>query len=1293
MPGRFKRASLGVGAGVLKATKPSRERKQDGAEGTRAAARTRTESAVSSGLPNRDDDSEAIPAQLGRYTILGRVGRGAVGEVFEAEPPEPGAAPVALKAIRGMSPDALYRFKREFRALADVQHRNVIRLHELMLQGSRLFFSMELIRGRSFTEALCGPARDGARTVHDPARDYDTVRDAMRQLAEGVQAIHDAGFLHRDLKPSNVLVEESGRVVILDFGLVRGIDTGDNVGVTADGAVLGTPLFMSPEQAAGSDVGTASDWYTVGEMLYQVLTGSPPYAGLGLLALLAAKKEEAPKLPSAQVTGVPPDLQSLCLDLLQRDPAKRPGGDEVLTRLGSTERSEKTDSGPLFLGREMELRLFQRAFAATRKGKPVVVLLEGVSGIGKSALVEQFLRRVSKESGALVLSGKCSERESIPYKALDSVMDMLSAHLRAMATAAEVQAVLPRNVAALARLFPVLLSVPAVAVAPLQTQIDMMPQEARRRGIESLRELLGRVADRRPVVLYIDDLQWSDVDSLVVLESMLHDVDAPPLMLVCSFRQAAAERAPMLGRFVADLHDIEPGLDLRALRLGPMGLEEARGLALRMLGDSPIHRTLAAEVAREAEGSPFFVAQLVRHAQRTQRGDLSATDSSVSLDDVIRHRLNLLSPGARRLLAVVSVAGGRMELGLATQLAELDGSSQDVLADLRAESLVRTDGTSDADTLEIYHDRIRETVLRGLDPRSTTALHLRIAQALAASKAPDAALLSHHYRRGGDPVNASRYTVAAADLAAEALAFDRAAELYQAAIDLGALDAQERPAIEERYAHALANAGRQYEAAKMFLSAADKVTTALQPPLLRAAAELLLTSGHSREGRVVLKQALAAHGVELPATRGRAIASLISHRAALFFRGLATPESTANDGPVPAPILGRLDALWTAARGLIYIDGLLGATFQARHLRLALKSGDTVHLARALGFEAHLTSSMKPISKRAHCFELVDRAAALAEKAGSAYASGMVQQARGHVHLFLGEWQQACENLDDATKTFIEHTTGSAQEVGYCESHAALCLQFMGRARELAPRAAQLLRDSTQRSHPYAQGFARGLLGHLVYLVDDRVDEAEEQLTLYREHSPVGFQAHIQNYVSQTTAMLRYTGDPDAAWRLVEARGPEIEAFDIYRSPFPQAEHRFWIAQNALAMAIRKKEERTPFLQIAWRHGKKLVSSMPAGYQRAYGHLTLAGVLEHKGEDEAAASRFRRALEGFDAHRMDSLSSVCCARLANLVGGAEADALQSRADAYIERERIVAPQKLFEMIAPGSATLLPWKTP
>lgn len=1231
------------------------------------------------------EDENALPERLGRYTIVGRLGRGAVGEVFEAEPPEPGAPSVAVKAVLGMSPDGLVRFKREFRALADVRHRNVIQLHELTFQGNRLFFSMELIRGVSFVEYVCGPARDGARTIHEPAKDFDRLRDAMRQLAEGVQAIHDAGFLHRDLKPSNVMVERGGRIVILDFGLVRDIDSSLGVGVTADGAVLGTPLFMSPEQAAGDPIGRSSDWYTVGEMLFQALTGRPPYGGMGILALLAAKKDAVPPKPTELNPHVPEDLEALCIDLLSRDPQARPDGPAILERLGSdaTVTPVEDSSGDLFLGRDDEFSKLQVAYEATRAGRPVVVMVEGVSGIGKSALVQRFLSRATRE-GAVVLGGKCSERESIPYKALDSAIDTLTAVLRAMETAAEVKAVLPRNVGAVTRLFPVLLSVPAIALAPIHRQADMMPHEARRRGIEALRELLGRIADARPLVLYIDDLQWSDLDSLVVLETLLRDADAPPIMLVCSFREGAPERVSILGQFIADLHAVEPALDVRALRVGPMSIEDATGLALRLLGQGRTHaQTLAETVARESEGSPFFVAQLVRHAMRREAtiGRDSATD--VSLEDVIRARLRMLSPTARRLLAVIAVSGGKLALGVAMHVATdggLNSSSLIVLGEVRSESLVRTNGRSEDDTVEINHDRIRETVLRDLGEDDRANLHLAIGHALVATERADAADLSHHFREAGETQLAALHTVRAADEAAEALAFDRAAELYEAALALG-VPTEQRADLQERLGRALASAGRQYDAAKVLLEAAEDLAVEARPALLQTAAELLLTSGHSTEGREVLRRVLSTFSMRLPKTRGRALASLLANRAALSVRGLDATVKPASE--LDATTIGKLDACWTAARGLIYTDGLVAADFHARHLRLALKSGDGIRISRALGFEAHLLASLKAESGRARCFELVDQASALAQDADSEYARGMASQSRGHVHLMFGDWAQSRTHLDEAVETFRERCTGAAQEIGYCEIHAALCEQLMGHIRALAPRAQELLRESTHRTHPYSQGYARGMLGHVIYLADGRVEEAREQLERYRDELPVGFQAHILNFVDTMSALLRYEGKIEDAWALQSERRKEIESFDMMRAPFPKGAHLWALTQNTLAMA-RRSAEPEPLLAAAERSTRGL-TKLELRHAQGFGNLGAALVCQARGDQDGTVARARVALERFESGGMQMYAALTELLLARAVGGSEADALRASAAAYTEREKIQAPERLFEMLAPGTA--------
>src|SRR5262245_41764360 len=236
-----------------------------------------------------------------------------MGVVYEAADRER-AAPVALKTIRRVTPEGIARFKREFRALVDIAHPNLVALYELVAEDEALFFTMELVSGRPFSawvrsgdgaDSSTGAAGDGGaadggfRSATDataqlpvgPARrraaaavdgrppagacDLPRLRDALRQLAEGVAALHAAGMLHRDLKPSNVLVCDSGRVVILDFGLVSDIDH-EALGRADERALVGTAAFMSPEQGSLTVLGPPSDWYSVGVMLYQSLTGRLP---------------------------------------------------------------------------------------------------------------------------------------------------------------------------------------------------------------------------------------------------------------------------------------------------------------------------------------------------------------------------------------------------------------------------------------------------------------------------------------------------------------------------------------------------------------------------------------------------------------------------------------------------------------------------------------------------------------------------------------------------------------------------------------------------------------------------------------------------------------------------------------------------------------------------------------------------------------------------------------------------------------------------------------------------------
>src|SRR5437763_1260995 len=386
---------------------------------------------------------------------------------------------VALKTLQRFDPAGLYRFKHEFRSFADVSHPNLVALYELISDEDRWFFTMELVEGVDFRRWIGGPSRASGREPPPFDGDVDRLRDAFRQLALGLEALHAAGRLHRDIKPSNVMVDRAGRVVLLDFGMVsarRSASAGDSI---AD-PMGGTPAYMSPEQAAGAELGPACDWYSVGAMLYDILAGGLPFEGTVIEVLDAKIRREAPPLRRA---GIPEDLAELATALGHRNPDERPNGAEVLRRL----RSAHVPTGmpaqgpaPVFLGRRSQLEALEAAQARAREGTPVTVLVQGRSGMGKTTLVDRFLGRIRADPRAPVVAGRLFGRESVPYKALDSVIDSLSQRLRRLRDQAEVP--LPRDVDSLVRLFPVLRQAPAVATASRPAVEIPDPQELRRRS-------------------------------------------------------------------------------------------------------------------------------------------------------------------------------------------------------------------------------------------------------------------------------------------------------------------------------------------------------------------------------------------------------------------------------------------------------------------------------------------------------------------------------------------------------------------------------------------------------------------------------------------------------------------------------------------------------------------------------------------------------------------------------------------------------------------------------------------
>lgn len=1233
-----------------------------------------------------------------RFELAERLGEGGFGIVFRAYDRER-EREVALKQLRQVDPDALARFKREFRALADLALPGLVRVHELFAGPGYAYFTMDLIEGTSILDAIRrpGPVPPSPTPALLPEVSPPIQSRAPRiitlfgRLCRTVKRLHGAGFLHRDLKPSNVLVTAEGQVVVLDFGLATDAKHTDSP--VSD--ITGTPPYMAPEQFTHFKASESSDWYAVGVMLYEAITGRLPFSG-HQGDVLAAKLAGPPPFPTAEPALL--EVSRLCVELLRPNPASRPSPQTILATLkgigSGVPSSLGIPEGPglsYLVGREQPLQQLDAAFERAIRGQLAVAVVRGPSGIGKTSLVRHFLEYAErKASGAVVLAGRCRENETLGYRAFDAMVDALSDALRRMPEP-EAEALLPQNLDALVKLFPVLSRSRVVAQARRRMFPDTDTVEQRRKAFHGLRELLGRLAYRRPVIAFIDDIHWGDRDSAALLRHLLQPPHAPPFLLIVAHRSEGAATPAMVELMAA----VETVADVTRVDLLPLSQPQARELARGLLGEAANSTQLHSEsVIDEAAGLPVLIRLLtdeLRESKGVSRQNgppretgLQAPQLGLTLADTLLRRAARLPRTAQQLLEILAVSEKPLTARLCAELGEMDLPSLELAAQpllLRHWATASLHGNS----IEIYHDRLRQVILSGIPSERKRSLHRRVAEALLAEGKADPEDLAYHYRAAGELAHAAYYAQAAAERAEQALAFEQAAEAYRTVLDLSRPGGTERARLLINLGNALASAGRGIAAADAFLEAAS-MDSMRRGELHFRAGEQLLRAGDVQRGEAVMTALLETLGWRIPTTDSARTLAVIWGRLWIAMRRVASIPGSGQ--PLPTNKQLQLNASWVLSTCLSMVNLSRAAYFQTRHLQLAMEAGEPFSMARALGMEAIYESLNGSMATHRGSRKTLEKTDALARDSGHPAILAYNPLWKGIVAWLQGRWSE-CQAYSSTAEPLLRNAGPECRwELCTAQVFGHGSLIWMGRLREYGTRLPALIEEARARGDSYAEtGLVLLSYSHVLRLAANTPRVALEAIETALERW-AGGTAELPGVwaLYGRVDVAIYQDDPNRAFSLIEAAWPHVAESPHLRVQVVRIWMRHLRARAALALARVAHTRRASLIALA-QDEAAAIEREETQWATGLAALTRATaeflVTRNPKSCHQALSVAVQHLQYAD---LGLFAQAARRQAAELQITADSHRLRAEVDHELREQGVVAPDRFAAMLVPGLGT-------
>ncbi len=715
------------------------------------------------------------------YSPLRLLGQGGMGEVWLAN--DPTGEPRAVKRMKLTSESGAdrLRFKREFRVLARLTHPGIVRAFDFHETEGCLAYAMEFVEGWELREYFAGGHWSGGAStpqyfLQRPA--LDQLWEAAAALLETLDALHAEGIVHRDLKPANILVNRARQVRLIDFGLARG-QMGQDLAVTGAGEMLGTPLYLSPEQIRVQPLDGRSDLYALGVILYELGTGRHPFAGQSMTALLAAHLQQTPASPASINPAIPSDCSAFVRKLMEKSPGERypsarsaqlalKGARETGVGGVALQATAALAADPMlsgdrllnapFIGNEPLLGDWTKALDELAAGRGGSRMAAGALGSGKSRLLDE-LEALARGRGMRIWRGSGRAAGGALGQIFHDFFAAMAHDITAQPGRRERW--LGKEGATLAHYFP--------ALRGFADQSHYVPIEGtgeEGRLLAAVYELFDRILREEKILLLANDLQHADPLSLKLLAHLAGcfsgvSAAAPetrPLLILSTMREQTGVPVSEAIRLLAGKNGPR--------QLQPLDSPQTGRLVAACLGLSePPVESLAARLHALSEGNPCFLLELLRKG--LDEGLLKDSGGRFALE----RWLSLSTTGARKLPATIAEAvasrlarlpeADRAALQLAAVIGEefkfswwlsLSGLGEDELLDL-AERAVKAEILEEkaGERFRFSGGLTRLTLEREVIDLKRRRLHKKIVAILAAETEGSSLLRAEHAIDSGDP--------------------------------------------------------------------------------------------------------------------------------------------------------------------------------------------------------------------------------------------------------------------------------------------------------------------------------------------------------------------------------------------------------------------------------------------------------------------------------------------------------------------------------------------------------------